>query len=698
MASVNPNILAQIFGQEGVINQASPDQTQRMIAMLAGAGSGMTQASAQPGANFAQALGGGAQGMMAGRTQSLQQQQAQLALQQQQQQMADSERRAKAWQRILGGAPGDFASQVDARPAQTAQLTNGATITPVAPRGQVTAQPMPQGQVPIGILGGMFESNQDPAAISTGEGDPGGASYGQYQLASGTGTLQAFFESPEGRPFATQFGDLEPGSERFNQIWREVATDERAGPAFQQAQQAFMERTHFGPALERAQRAGLDVSNPGVREAVVSMGTQHSPAGNMQIMNDAMARLPQNATPDQVVDALYEARSSYVRNLPEEGENGLPRQTKENILNRYSRERMAAQQLTGTQRTVAGGGQQVPAQAQGVLGGQPPQNGYQQRGGGAQGLLAGLPPGAQQLLGLLGPEAGAQLLAEQMFASPAEQPAAVREALFMAGGDENMARRIMLEKQMAGDQSATEAKIQRLMDADPDLDRPTAVAIADGRYVVSRDPISGTAQILDKASGQQVGQTTQAELNAYENPPKQDLIPEDLDLTKATGVGGTLRKLWNRVRDTAGMGLTESGEEAEQAIQALSNLSLQTEVALAQEVPGRPSNYLLERLRQVTVEPARLFEGPGIARERLRATTSLVDQKLAIVNDVVQNPGEYRPAEVSQARRNKTQLEYLKEQYDAAFRIFSEGPDSSAQGAGAMFSDEDRALIERWSQ
>ena len=36
----------------------------------------------------------------------------------------------------------------------------------------------------LGKLSAAYESNGDPAIVSTGEGDRGGISYGAYQLAS----------------------------------------------------------------------------------------------------------------------------------------------------------------------------------------------------------------------------------------------------------------------------------------------------------------------------------------------------------------------------------------------------------------------------------------------------------------------------------------------------------------------------------
>ena len=44
----------------------------------------------------------------------------------------------------------------------------------------------------LGKLSAAYESNGDPAIVSTGEGDFGGISYGAYQLASNCGSVDAF--------------------------------------------------------------------------------------------------------------------------------------------------------------------------------------------------------------------------------------------------------------------------------------------------------------------------------------------------------------------------------------------------------------------------------------------------------------------------------------------------------------------------
>ena len=44
----------------------------------------------------------------------------------------------------------------------------------------------------LGDLSALYESNGDPGCVSTGYGDLGGISYGAYQLASNTGSVEEF--------------------------------------------------------------------------------------------------------------------------------------------------------------------------------------------------------------------------------------------------------------------------------------------------------------------------------------------------------------------------------------------------------------------------------------------------------------------------------------------------------------------------
>ena len=108
----------------------------------------------------------------------------------------------------------------------------------------------------LGSLSEHFESGgRGPGAVSGGVGDPGGVSYGTYQLSSRTGTAARFIAS-EGAAWAQDFGKFAPGSASFSRCWREVA--EREPDAFGEAQHAFIERTHYRPAVAKViEQTGL---------------------------------------------------------------------------------------------------------------------------------------------------------------------------------------------------------------------------------------------------------------------------------------------------------------------------------------------------------------------------------------------------------------------------------------------------------
>lgn len=190
----------------------------------------------------------------------------------------------------------------------------------------------------LGAIAAQFESRGNVATISSGAGDPGGKSYGTYQLASKTGTMKKFLESEEGKPFAERY-KLDPaqiGTDQFDQSYRVAAGTDPAG--FAAAQKAFITRTHFEPVRNIAQRLGFNVDDPRVQEALFSQSVQHSLEGNKRILEKA-AQEATGAGPQEQVSALYKARGEYVKGL------SLPPKTSEAILSRYQQEQSAVQQI-----------------------------------------------------------------------------------------------------------------------------------------------------------------------------------------------------------------------------------------------------------------------------------------------------------------------------------------------------------------
>ena len=185
----------------------------------------------------------------------------------------------------------------------------------------------------LGKVSGKYESGtKGVAAISGGMGgrDPGGISYGKYQLATKTGTMAAFLASSEAKAFSDKFKGLEPGTPEFNDAYRKVVA-ENAG-AFDQAQHDYIERTLYKPVEAYALKSGLDTSNLAVSEALFSQSVQHGLGGNKKIINNAILISGPNATPDEQVKALYKSRSDYISGL------NLDAKVKAGILKRYEDE------------------------------------------------------------------------------------------------------------------------------------------------------------------------------------------------------------------------------------------------------------------------------------------------------------------------------------------------------------------------
>ena len=172
----------------------------------------------------------------------------------------------------------------------------------------------------LGRLSEAFESGgRGPGTVSGGRNDPGGVSYGVYQLASKAGTCAAFLRT-EGKPWAGEFGAHAPGSARFSAVWKAIAA--REPERFREAQHAFIERTHYRPAVKAVrERTGLDLDRrvDAVRDAVWSCAVQHEKAAALLI--DAIVaadRASDRGAPGydrRLIEAIYDARAAYVGKL-----------------------------------------------------------------------------------------------------------------------------------------------------------------------------------------------------------------------------------------------------------------------------------------------------------------------------------------------------------------------------------------------
>ena len=206
----------------------------------------------------------------------------------------------------------------------------------------------PQSANHLGQLSERYESGgAGCGTVSTGAGDPGGASYGIWQLSSRAGTAAAFV-SAEGARWRGYFAGAAPGSSAFTAAWKAIAAREPA--AFTEAQHAFIERTHYCPAVVAVLKdTGLDIDtrDPAVRDVCWSVSVQHGGAARILTVAvktaDAAAARGETRYDRALIEAIYAERCRYVRAIAAKLGDAGQRRTLETVTTtRYPSELAAA--------------------------------------------------------------------------------------------------------------------------------------------------------------------------------------------------------------------------------------------------------------------------------------------------------------------------------------------------------------------
>jgi hypothetical protein len=229
---------------------------------------------------------------------------------------AQTEARVREWQRGNNLVPDGIAGPLTWAAVDAAPESGGAP--PAAPDA-----PAPNDGAPAHRLGSLSEryesGGRGPGTVSSGRGDPGGVSYGTYQLASKTGTMTAFLAG-EGAPWSAQLGEAAPGTDAFTKVWKAIAAKEP--DTFGDAQHAFIQRTHYGPAVSQVlKNAKLDLDQrcDALRDACWSVAVQHG--GAAAILTQAVRSALASAKPDEpgfdriLINAIYAERDRYVRGV-----------------------------------------------------------------------------------------------------------------------------------------------------------------------------------------------------------------------------------------------------------------------------------------------------------------------------------------------------------------------------------------------
>lgn len=180
-----------------------------------------------------------------------------------------------------------------------------------------------------GDIAAYFESGNHPRSVQTisyNASDPGGKSYGRYQLSVRSGTLKRYISWSR---FNAKFQYANPGSKEFDKIWVTISEDEPE--TFDKEQYEFISLTHFKPVQRYAKLQGFNTDNFAINEVLFSIGVQHG--GFKNIINTAVSmRTCAKPSVKEDIENLYKARDNYVSRI------GLPKSIENALHNRYKKE------------------------------------------------------------------------------------------------------------------------------------------------------------------------------------------------------------------------------------------------------------------------------------------------------------------------------------------------------------------------
>ncbi|MCA1579562.1 MAG: LysM peptidoglycan-binding domain-containing protein [Acidobacteria bacterium] len=221
--------------------------------------------------------------------------------------------------------PNGSTATENTRPLPTKPVaTNPAASNPATPISTENTQPLPSNPVAsavgaigqaladaLGALSAKYETGgRGPGTVSTGAGDPGGVSYGSYQMATKMGTVARFI-AQAGFKWARDFQGLAPGTAQFTAVWKRIAAEQTAD--FQHAQHSYIKATHYDLLCAKIlseKKVDINTRSRAVQDAVWSTAVQHG--GATPIIGRAIATLKcdcSDPTYDkQLICAIYAER------------------------------------------------------------------------------------------------------------------------------------------------------------------------------------------------------------------------------------------------------------------------------------------------------------------------------------------------------------------------------------------------------
>lgn len=171
----------------------------------------------------------------------------------------------------------------------------------------------------LGSISKQYESNGNPGAINNYKksDDKGGASYGAYQLISGTkdgnsnnpsnSSVNNYLKQSK---YGSEFAGLKPATPAFDSKWKEVAN--REGSAFLADQHKYIERNYYQPAVNKLP-SEITSRGAAVHEAIWSMSVQLGPQGAVNKIDSAVGKPSSGVSDQALIKQIYDSRISTIQ-------------------------------------------------------------------------------------------------------------------------------------------------------------------------------------------------------------------------------------------------------------------------------------------------------------------------------------------------------------------------------------------------
>lgn len=202
--------------------------------------------------------------------------------------------------KTVEGAARGLASQAIGAPSNESVLDWLGQGVPTFTPAQATA-PMQEAAKALGSIAGKYESGGNYGLVSKGDkwGDPGGVSYGKYQLSSVRGSLDEFLK-------ASGYTDHPAvNSDAFKSWWK----DQAQSPAFQQAQETFAQEKFYKPVAEHLRAMGYQGNDQGISEMLMAAANAHGVGGANKILDRSLGGFDLSTMGrDDIVRAFYAER------------------------------------------------------------------------------------------------------------------------------------------------------------------------------------------------------------------------------------------------------------------------------------------------------------------------------------------------------------------------------------------------------